>query len=323
MPSPVPEFNWNAPELRALIRHALEEDHAGDDRTTDAIFPAVPCPAQGWLLARQEACVCGLPLVARVLEEWMAMRNVNGPAAAISIHLRAREGDWAHADQCVLEIAADIRALLACERTLLNFVQHLSGIATLTHRYLEQLKGTRARLLDTRKTLPGLRTLEKYAVACGGGHNHRPHLAGGILIKNNHLALLAGMETEPEPNAVALALARAGTQVGLGVEIEVRSEQELEQALAAGADWILLDNFSPAQVGAAVRRVEGRARLEVSGGIRLETIHEYAQTGVDAISAGALTHSAPAADFSLRISAEPDHQGRTLERRSKKSGAST
>ncbi len=308
MPSRLPEFNWNAPELRALIRRALEEDHTGDDRTTDAIFPAAPWPARGRLLARQEACVCGLPLAALVLEEWTAMRNESGPADECSIRMHAREGDWAHADQCVLEVAAELRALLACERTLLNFVQHLSGIATLTQRFVEQTAGTRARLLDTRKTLPGLRALEKYAVACGGGHNHRPHLAGGILIKNNHLALLAGMqteETEAEPNAVALALARARTRAGLAVEIEVRSEKELEQALAAGADWILLDNFSPAQAGAAVRRAAGRARLEVSGGIRLETIREYAQAGVDSISAGALTHSAPAADFSLRISAEP------------------
>lgn len=311
MPSLAPKFNWNTPELKSLIRRALKEDHAGDDRTTQALFPAAALPtwtpARARLLARQEACVCGLELVPLVLHAWRAKWNKSESAAAVSsTHIYADEGDWVRADQCVLEIETDLRALLACERTLLNFVQHLSGIATLTHHYVEQLAGTRTRLLDTRKTLPGLRTLEKYAVACGGGHNHRPHLAGGILIKNNHLALLAGMQAKAEPNAVALALARARGQAGRAIEIEVRSEQELEQALAAGADWILLDNFSPAQAEAAVRRVAGSARLEISGGIRLETIRTYALTGVDAISAGALTHSAPAADFSLRISMEPE-----------------
>jgi nicotinate-nucleotide pyrophosphorylase (carboxylating) len=191
--------------------------------------------------------------------------------------------------------------LLSCERVILNLMQHLSGIATLTRKYVDAIHGTQARVLDTRKTVPGLRALEKYAVLCGGGTNHRLDLASGILIKNNHIALGGGLRT-----AVTHALERR--QIGQRVQVEVRNLRELEEALDCGAEAILLDNMSAAQVKDAVARIRKEQRwipIEASGGIVLENIRSYAEAGVDFISVGALTHSAGAADISMSIVAEP------------------
>jgi nicotinate-nucleotide pyrophosphorylase (carboxylating) len=192
------------------------------------------------------------------------------------------------------------RVLLSTERVILNLLQHLSGIATLTRRYADAIQGTHARVLDTRKTVPGLRALEKYAVLCGGGTNHRIDLASGILIKNNHIALGGGLKK-------VLARAMESRKPGQRVQIEVRAPQELEDALTVGAEAILLDNMTPAQIKQSVERIRQENRWipsEASGGIVLENIRAYAETGVDFISVGALTHSAKAADISMSITAE-------------------
>jgi nicotinate-nucleotide pyrophosphorylase (carboxylating) len=198
-------------------------------------------------------------------------------------------------------IRHNARVLLSCERVILNLMQHLSGIATLTRQYVDAIQGTKARVLDTRKTVPGLRALEKYAVLCGGGTNHRLDLSSGILIKNNHIALGGGLRA-------ALTNALERRQKGQRVQIEVRNAHDLDEAIEYGAEALLLDNMTPAQVKAAVDRIREENRwipIEASGGIVLDNIRAYAETGVDFISVGALTHSAKAADISMSISAEP------------------
>jgi nicotinate-nucleotide pyrophosphorylase (carboxylating) len=201
----------------------------------------------------------------------------------------------------VAVIRHNARVLLSCERVILNLMQHLSGIATLTRSYVDAIQGTKARVLDTRKTVPGLRMLEKYAVLCGGGTNHRLDLASGILIKNNHIALGGGLR-------IAIAHALERRQKGQRVQVEVRNARELEEALECGAEAILLDNMTPAHVKSAIDRIREENRwipTEASGGIVLENIRAYAETGVEFISVGALTHSAKAADISMSIVAEP------------------
>jgi len=194
-------------------------------------------------------------------------------------------------------IRHNARVILSCERVILNFLQRMSGIATLTRRFVEAISGTKARILDTRKTAPGLRMLDKYAVRCGGGQNHRLDLSDGVLIKNNHIALAGGI-------IPALDRAHKNRRGEQPIQAEVRSLEELEQALAHGAEAILLDNMSPEEVRRAVERcstLERRPPLESSGGISLENVRAYAETGVDFISVGALTHSAQAVDMSLRV----------------------
>jgi nicotinate-nucleotide pyrophosphorylase (carboxylating) len=206
-----------------------------------------------------------------------------------------------HGGQVLAVIRHNARVLLSCERVILNLMQHLSGIATLTRKYVDAIQGTKARVLDTRKTVPGMRALEKYAVLCGGGTNHRLDLASGILIKNNHITLGGGLRT-------ALTNALERRQKGQRVQIEVRSMRELNDALECGAEALLLDNMSPAQVKDCADRIRQEKRwipVEASGGIGLENIRAYAETGVDFISVGALTHSAKAADISITIVAEP------------------
>src|ERR671929_89249 len=197
----------------------------------------------------------------------------------------------------VLEIEGVAAALLTAERTALNFLQRLSGVATLTARYVHAIEGTGARVLDTRKTTPGLRALEKAAVAAGGGTNHRAGLYDAILIKENHAAMAGGV-------AAAVEKARAAAP-DAPLEVECRTLEEVDEALAAGAPWLLLDNMAPETLRAVVERVGGRARLEASGGVSLETIPEIASTGVDFVSVGALTHSAPALDLSLLLEPLP------------------
>jgi nicotinate-nucleotide pyrophosphorylase (carboxylating) len=220
------------------------------------------------------------------------------------------DGVRAHPGQVLAVIRHNARALLSCERVILNLMQHLSGVATLTRQFADAIQGTHAHVLDTRKTVPGLRVLEKYAVMCGGGTNHRIDLASGILIKNNHIALGGGL-----PTVLTRALERR--KKGQRVQVEVRTSQELEEALKYGAEAILLDNMSPKEVKQSVERIRRETAgelpveqggrwipTEASGGIRLETIRSYAETGVDFISVGALTHSAKAADISMTITAE-------------------
>jgi nicotinate-nucleotide pyrophosphorylase (carboxylating) len=227
-------------------------------------------------------------------------------------HPEIFDGVRVHDGQVLAVIRHNARALLSCERVILNLMQHLSGIATLTRHYVDAIQGTRAYVLDTRKTVPGLRALEKYAVLCGGGTNHRLDLASGILIKNNHISLGGGL-----PAVLTRALERR--KKGQRVQVEVRSARELEEALEYGAEAILLDNMTPKQVKQSVERIKKSSKgqldgeqkprwipTEASGGIVLENIRAYAETGVDFISVGALTHSAKAADISMRIAADTE-----------------
>jgi nicotinate-nucleotide pyrophosphorylase (carboxylating) len=231
--------------------------------------------------------VAGLPVaeaVFRQLDERVRMERVRS------------DGDHAAAGDCLMRISGPTRALLTGERTALNFVQRLSGIATLTARFVEAVQGTNATILDTRKTTPGLRRLEKYAVRCGGGGNHRVGLFDRVLIKDNHLVALA--EAKPNPVAAAVERARAACP-GLIVEVEADTIDQVRWAVDACADIILLDNMQPHQIREAVGLVKGRARTEASGGVNLQTVRVIAETGVDFISVGALTHSAMAVDVAL------------------------
>lgn len=276
------------PAVQRLIDLALEEDLGRGDVTSEALIPS-ELPAEGRVLVKAPGVLAGLEVAAAVF------RTVD---AAVSWTPLAKDGDAVSPGQVVAQVAGRARSLLAAERTALNFLQRLSGIATCTARYVEALRGTRARLVDTRKTTPGWRWLEKMAVRCGGGFNHRLDLAGGILIKDNHLAL--------SQNDIhgAIRAARAYAPHTLRLEIEVTDLAGVEMALAAGAEIILLDNMSLPEMRRAAEAVAGRALLEASGGITLETVRAVAEAGVDLISSGAITHSAKALDISLEISGE-------------------
>ncbi|WP_058188262.1 carboxylating nicotinate-nucleotide diphosphorylase [Terracidiphilus gabretensis] len=294
-------MDWKSSRIDAVLEQALVEDRAAGDLTTNlTIDPNLRASAS--ILARQDLVVCGLGAVPRILE--ILTRLDRRPQAQtrfeVVSHPEIFDGVRVKKGQVLAVIRHNARVLLSCERVILNFMQHLSGIATNTRRFVDEIKGTNARVLDTRKTVPGLRALEKYAVLCGGGTNHRLDLASGILIKNNHISLGGGL-----PVALRNALEkREGTQ---RVQVEVRNVRELNEALEGGAEALLLDNMTPAQVKDCVDRIKTENRwipTEASGGIVLENIRAYAETGVDFISVGALTHSAIAADISMSIVAE-------------------
>lgn len=299
-------MDWKSHRVDALLEQALLEDKAVSDATTNVtIDPNLR--ASGSIIARQEMVVAGLGAVPRFLEIF-ARLDPRPPAHTrfeVISHLEIFDGVRVHAGQVLAVIRHNARALLSCERVILNLMQHLSGIATLTRQYADAIHGTHAHILDTRKTVPGLRALEKYAVLCGGGTNHRIDLASGILIKNNHISLGGGLPA-------VLKRALESRQPGQRVQVEVRNLRELEEALADGAEAILLDNMSPQQVKQSVERVRKEAPgqtgrwipTEASGGIQLDNIRAFAETGVDFISVGALTHSAKAADISMSISTE-------------------
>jgi len=268
----------------SVITRALAEDVGSGDVTTDAIVPA-DLRGSADVVVREAGVICGLDQAFAVLLEL-------DPTARIE--LLAQDGDRIeHPPQVVARLHASLRALLTGERTALNLLQRMSGIATTTRRYADLVAGTGVQLLDTRKTAPGLRALDKHAVACGGGTNHRAGLHDAVLIKDNHVAVAGGV-----PSAVERVRLR---HPGRPVEVEVDTLDQLQQALAAGADVILLDNMPPAQLRRAVATTAGRARLEASGGITTDTIREVAETGVDAISVGALTHSVRALDIALEV----------------------
>ena len=269
-----------------MVRDALAEDVGPGDATTLATVPAEAL-ATAAIVAREPLVICGLPLAEAVFKELSVNLKLSSD---VSDGGRAAKGDE------LLNIQGSARAILTAERVALNFMQRLSGVATLTARFVEAVAGMGVQILDTRKTTPGWRRLEKYAVQCGGGVNHRIGLFDRILIKDNHLAALRG---EP-PNAIAAAVRRARTQFPkLNVEVEADDLEQAGQACQAGADVILLDNMSLQDLGAAVRLIGGRAKIEASGGVNLATIRAIAETGVDFISVGALTHSAPAVDIAL------------------------
>jgi nicotinate-nucleotide pyrophosphorylase (carboxylating) len=267
-------------ELRALIAGALKEDLGSGDLTTRLTVPEGQ-KARGTFITKQVLVVAGLPVAAEVF-------SVLEPSVAWE--LMVEEGTEVRPGTRLAVVSGAAAVLLAGERVALNFLQRLSGIATLTRRLKAALAGLKAEVLDTRKTTPGLRSLEKYAVRVGGGRNHRLRLDDGILIKNNHLRLAGGIR-------VAVGRAQRQRPPGMRIEVEVATLAELDEALAAGADALLLDNMTPAEVRECVRRAAGRVQLEVSGGISAANIRAYAETGVDAVSVGALTHSAPATDI--------------------------
>jgi nicotinate-nucleotide pyrophosphorylase (carboxylating) len=269
--------------LEELVRSSLQEDGAFNDLTTLATVVS-DRRSRGTLVARENGVMCGVPIA---LE---AFRQLD---AKVSIRVDHEDGSPVKASEAVLFVTGHARALLSAERVALNFLQHLSGIATITSKYVEAVRGTNAKILDTRKTTPGWRALEKYAVRAGGGTNHRMNLSSGILIKDNHLAALEG--------DIARAVSRAREQAPPGIKIEVECDrvEQVVRAVDAGADIILLDNMSPPVLAECVRLVAGRSILEASGGVTLSTVRAIAETGVDWISVGALTHSAPSLDLGL------------------------
>jgi nicotinate-nucleotide pyrophosphorylase (carboxylating) len=294
-------MDWKSHRIEAVLAQALVEDQAVSDATTNVtIDPNLRATAS--IIARQDLIVAGLGSIPRFLEIFAHLdpRPTAHTRYEVISHPEIFDGVRVQKGQVLAIIRHNARVLLSCERVILNLLQHLSGIATLTRQYVDAIQGTKARILDTRKTVPGLRALEKYAVLCGGGTNHRLDLASGILIKNNHISLGGGLRT-----AVKNALEKR--QPGNRVQVEVRTQQELEDALEMGAEAILLDNMTPAQIETAVERIRQESRwipVEASGGIVLENVRAYAEAGPDFISVGALTHSAKAADISMSIVAE-------------------
>ena len=272
-------------ELSALVSQALAEDVGGGDVTTSA---TVNADAGGSALITQKApgVIFGLDVTERTFSLLDALAR---------FERLVPEGRWRDAPGPVLRIDARVRALLTAERTALNFLAHLSGVATLSARAAKAVEGTGAKVLDTRKTTPGMRALEKAAVAAGGAGNHRAGLFDAILIKENHIAAAGGLVQAID------AARRAQPDLAASLEVEVRDEAEIEQALAAGVPRLLLDNMDEAELRRAVELVAGRAQLEASGGVTLEDLRARALTGVDFISMGALTHSAPALDVSMTL----------------------
>ncbi|HTR68215.1 MAG TPA: carboxylating nicotinate-nucleotide diphosphorylase [Terriglobales bacterium] len=289
-------MDWNSRRTTAIIENALLEDRATRDATSYACIEAAQ-RASATILAKQDCILAGIGCVARILDVYAMLDGAVTSHYEVTTHPEIFDGVRLHDGQSVAVIRHNARVILSCERVILNFLQRMSGIATLTRRFVEAISGTKARILDTRKTAPGLRMLDKYAVRCGGGQNHRLDLSDGVLIKNNHIALAGGI-------IPALDRAHKNRRGEQPIQAEVRSLEELEQALAHGAEAILLDNMSPEEVRRAVERcstLERRPPLESSGGISLENVRAYAETGVDFISVGALTHSAQAVDMSLRV----------------------
>ena len=267
--------------MNEVVRLALAEDIGTGDVTSRACVPESRM-ARGRFLAREPLVIAGLDLLSEIYD-------LRGGVEELAV--LKRDGDFCQDGEVVATVRGRARTLLECERVALNFLQRLSGVATLARRYAGAVAGTRCRVLDTRKTTPGLRVLEKRAAAAGGVTNHRMGLFDAILIKNNHIAAAGGVRE-------AMAAAQGA---GLPVEIEVRTREELHEALGCGAKHLLLDNLTPAEAAEWVREIGGRATVELSGGITLETVRAYAEAGADFVSAGAITHSARAMDVSFRL----------------------
>lgn len=276
----------SAEDIQRAVCGALEEDvGSGDITTLSAVPPSAA--AQAVMLAREALVVAGVPVAEAVFAR---------VSPALRTERAAAEGEALQPGRALLRVSGPAGAILTAERVALNFVQRLSGIATLTRQFVDAIQGTRARILDTRKTTPGLRRLEKYAVTCGGGHNHRFGLFDQVLLKDNHLAALRRESAHP----IALAVERARRQYpGRPVEVEAETLEQVDEAVGAGADIILLDNMNLVQLRLAVQHVKGRARTEASGGVNLGSVRQIAETGVDFISVGAITHSARAMDIAL------------------------
>ena len=292
-------MDWKSRRVEATLEQALVEDRATNDVTTAmTIEPGLR--AAGTVLARQDCVISGLGCIPRYLEIFVRLDKKNANRFAVINHPEMFDGVRVKKGQAVAVIRSNARAILACERVILNLMQRMSGISTTTRAYVEAVAGTKARILDTRKTVPGLRLLDKYAVRCGGGESHRLDLSDGILIKSNHIVLGGGI-----PKVLARALATRTP--GQTITCEVRSLAELEQALDGGAESLLLDNMSAAETRKAVAVVRGRGLslpLEASGAFTLDNIRKYALAGVDLISVGALTQSAAAVELSMRVTTD-------------------
>jgi nicotinate-nucleotide pyrophosphorylase (carboxylating) len=292
-------MDWKSKRVEAILEQALIEDKATSDVTT-AVTIDPELRASGTVIAKEDCVICGLGSIPRFLEIFARLDKRSSNRFEVINHPEMFDGVRVKKGQAVAVIRHNARAILACERVILNLMQRMSGISTATRAYVDAVAGTKAKVLDTRKTIPGLRTLDKYAVRCGGGQNHRLDLSDGILIKNNHISLGGGI-----PKVLARALAER--KPGQTLECEVRTFTELDQAIEGGADSLLLDNMTPAEIKKAIAIVRGHSPsipIEASGGINLENIRKYALAGVDYISVGALTHSVVAVDLSMRITAE-------------------
>jgi len=292
-------MDWKSKRVRAIIESALAEDKAANDITTALTIPP-RLRATGTIVAKQACIVSGLGCIPIFLETFAKMSATPPGRFEIVSHPEIFDGVRVKKGQALAVIRHNAAAILSCERVILNLIQRMSGIATITNEYVKAVAKTGTRILDTRKTIPGLRALDKYAVVCGGGVNHRLNLQDGILIKNNHIALGGGLP-------VALAAALKGRKAGQMVQVEVRSQAELDEAIAGGAESILLDDMTPAGVKKAVKQIRKswpNIPIEASGNMNLKTVRAYALAGADLISVGALTHSAVAVDLSMRITVD-------------------
>jgi len=294
-------MDWKSRRITTLLEAALNEDKATNDVTTAlTIDPALR--ATGIVIAKESCVVSGIGCISAFLGLFAKLSTLPNNRFEVVSHPEIFDGVRVKKGQAIAVIRANAASILATERVILNLMQRMSGIATLTNEYVKAVVAakSKAKILDTRKTIPGLRALDKYAVCCGGGTNHRHDLQDGILIKNNHISLGGGLPA-------VLERALAGRKPGQTVQVEVRTPVELQQAIAGGADSILLDNMTPKEVAKAVKLIRKglpKAAIEASGNMNLKTIADYAKTGVDFISVGALTHSATAVDLSMRITAD-------------------
>jgi nicotinate-nucleotide pyrophosphorylase (carboxylating) len=294
-------MDWKSRRITALLEAALIEDKAANDITTAlTIDPALRATAT--ILAKESCVVAGIGCISAFLSLYGKLSTKSVGRFEVVSHPEIFDGVRVKKGQAIAVIRGNAAAILSTERVILNLMQRMSGISTLTNEYVKEVAAAKSKtiILDTRKTIPGLRALDKYAVSCGGGTNHRLDLQDGILIKNNHISLGGGLPA-------VLARALAGRKPGQIVQVEVRTTAELDQAIAGGAESILLDNMTPGEVKKAVKRLRKdlpKATIEVSGGVNLKTVRDYAKTGVDFISVGALTHSATAVDLSMKITAD-------------------
>jgi len=292
-------MDWKSKRISTILEAALAEDKVANDVTTAlTIDPGLR--ASGTIVAKQACVISGLGCIPVFLDIFAKMSTTPTGRFEVVSHPEIFDGVKVKKGQTIAVIRHNAASILACERVILNLMQRMSGIATLTNEFVRAVAGTKTKVLDTRKTIPGLRALDKYAVCCGGGVNHRLDLQDGILIKNNHISLGGGLPT-------VLARALEGRKTGQVVQVEVRSQIELDQAIAGGAESILLDNMTPSQVKKAVKQIRAtlpNVPIEASGNMNLKTVRAYALAGVDFVSVGALTHSAAAADLSMRITAD-------------------
>ncbi len=292
-------MDWKSKRVRTILEAALAEDKAANDITT-ALTIEPGLRASGTIIAKQACVVSGLGCIPVFLDIFAKMSTKPVGRFEVVSHPEIFDGVKVKKGQTLAVIRHNAASILSCERVILNLMQRMSGIATLTNEFVKAVAGTKTKVLDTRKTIPGLRSLDKYAVCCGGGVNHRLDLQDGILIKNNHVSLGGGLPA-------VLEKALKGRKTGQVVQVEVRSQLELEQAIAGGAESILLDNMMPSAVKKAVKQIRAAlpgVPIEASGNMNLKTVRRYALAGVDFVSVGALTHSAEAVDLSMRITAD-------------------